>query len=220
MKHRALFAILLAALCAATAACSSLPEPGSPLLIPDAAADKLPGLGGGITDTGSPVPTDESLPFDDEDPCVYRNIDHEFWTYCPLTWEIASSDETGAAFTSARGVALTISIVDLTADETFQSFLQEVRGGVDGLEEASVKGFEEALCVPAQVVDEQAGLFTVECYLAHTRQGTLRFVIVESGISDQELHFYFAGSLLSNTTDAPIVPPGARIPSVRRAVFP
>ncbi len=193
MRRASLVALLLIALSALVAACSGAPDTtgSASVAAPGAQEEQIPTAGNGITDVGTPV-EEPDTPAGGSDDCSYANSKHGFLFLCPDGWRITEFDAAHVAFASDAGVDLDLSFIDLKAGETLQSFLTQVRGNSEGLQEVERPGFSEVLCAPEEVVDDEAGLSTVECYHAGQHEG-LHFVLVESGIVDRELELGIVG---------------------------
>lgn len=193
MRRASLTALFLIALCALLTACSGAPDTAGPVGVPAPAVEQeqIPTAGNGITDVGSPV-EEPDVPAGGSDDCSYGNTKHGFLFFCPDGWRITAFDETQVSFASDAGVDLDLSFIDLKAGESLQSFLTQVRGNSEGLQEVEAPGFSEVLCAPEEVVDDEAGLFIVECYYSGLYEG-LHFVLVESGIVDRELELGIVG---------------------------
>lgn len=195
MRRASRIALIVIALGALFCACSGAPDIATTTGTsgPAAGQEQLPTAGNGITDVGTPV-EEPDVPAGGSEDCSYASGRHGVLLVCPDGWRITELDEAHVRFASDAGVDLELSFIDLKEGETLQTFLEQVRGGSEGLDHSEKPGFDESLCAPEEAVDDEAGLFTVECYRAGRYEG-LRFVLVESGIADQELNLIRVGQI-------------------------
>lgn len=230
MKRASFIALLAAMVGALLCACSGAPdETGSAsAAVTGVQGEQLPTAGNGITDVGSPV-EEPDVPAGGGNDCSYANTSHGIFFICPAGWRMIDFDEAHVQLVSDAGVDLDFSFIDLAAGETLQSFLDQARGGSEGLHPVEKPGFSEALCAPEASVDDETGLFTVECYHAGQHEG-LRFVLVEAGVVDRVFDLKPVGqeffrlatpeSLVRSNGTLSVVEPVRNGLNLRRRVFP
>jgi hypothetical protein len=143
--------------------------------------DGLPSMEIGFTEVGNP----------DEDEAQLKGIyvNHEFDVAIsyPVRFSVDAISSSEARFSSDDGEQLTYSFLWLEEGDTFDSFIVDIRGGFDGLEDVSGPHFDKALC-KEDSDSLRGGMNTVECYY-YMETEDRSFVVVKTGIVKDDTEF-------------------------------
>jgi hypothetical protein len=141
----------------------------------------LPSMEMGFTEIGNPDEDEAQLKG------VYVNNEFDVAISYPVRFSLNEIGSSEAFFSSDDGEQLTYSFMWLEDGDTFDSFIADVRGGFDGLENVSDSYFDEALCKEDSELSRST-MKTVECYYyRETEYGS--FVMVKTGIVMDDAEF-------------------------------
>lgn len=169
------------ALAFATAGCAGM----------DGMPEGLPSIEAGFTEVGNPDENEAQLKG------IYVNYEFDVFISYPLRFSVDEKSSYQILFTSSNGEELMYSFMWLEEGDSFSSFIEDVRGGLEGLERVSASQFDQALCR----VDSDASrddIETVECYYyRETDHGS--FVMVATGQIKDESEFVALREIPSDT---------------------